>query len=181
MIKQLIPFVLLILLSACKSPEGRYPVSHKSGSFIQESAERNKKLNEKEQSQILRIIQGNPEIAYTASDNGFWYYYNVRIEENLTKPEFGDVVNFNYNIKDLYGNLIYSEDEMQTQNYAMDQEELFSGLREGLKLMKAGESMTFLFPSQKAFGYYGDEDRIGTNVPIMCEVKVNTISKISND
>ena len=59
----------------------------------------------------------------------------------------------------------------------MDQEKLFSGLREGLKLMKAGETVTFLFPSQKAFGYYGDKNKIGTNIPIICEVTVNTITK----
>ena len=57
----------------------------------------------------------------------------------------------------------------------MDQEELFSGLREGLKLMKAGETITFLFPSYNAYGYYGDENRIGANIPIKCEVTVNTI------
>jgi FKBP-type peptidyl-prolyl cis-trans isomerase len=57
----------------------------------------------------------------------------------------------------------------------MDKQELFSGLREGLKLMKSGETVTFMFPSQKAFGYYGDEDRIGINVPLKCEVSVNSI------
>jgi FKBP-type peptidyl-prolyl cis-trans isomerase len=57
----------------------------------------------------------------------------------------------------------------------MDKQELFTGLREGLKLMQAGETVTFLFPSQKAYGYYGDENRIGTNVPLICEVTVHSI------
>ena len=52
----------------------------------------------------------------------------------------------------------------------MDKQELFTGLREGLKLMRSGETVTFLFPSQKAYGYYGDENKIGTNVPLICEV-----------
>ena len=51
----------------------------------------------------------------------------------------------------------------------------FQGLREGLKLMKPGEVVTFLFPSQKAYGYYGDTNRIGTNIPLICKVTVNTI------
>ena len=59
----------------------------------------------------------------------------------------------------------------------MDQQELFTGLREGLKLMKAGETVTFLFPSQKAYGYYGDENKIGTNIPLICQVTVNSIIK----
>lgn len=173
--KRIVILVLALTILGCKSPEARYPVSHKSGSFIKSSAERNKKLNAAEYAQIQEIIQNNPEIDYVASQNGFWYHYNNKVEGDSITPLFGDIVNFNFDIKDLNGTIIYSEEDKQTQNYAMDQQELFTGLREGLKLMKAGETVTFLFPSQTAYGYYGDEDRIGTNVPIICKVKVNSI------
>lgn len=63
----------------------------------------------------------------------------------------------------------------------MDQEELFTGLREGLKLMKAGEIVTFLFPSQQAYGYYGDENKIGTNISLICKVTVNSITQKINE
>ena len=62
----------------------------------------------------------------------------------------------------------------------MDKEELFTGLREGLKLMKPTESVTFIFPSQKAFGYYSDDNKIGTNITLICEVTLNTITQ-NND
>ena len=58
-----------------------------------------------------------------------------------------------------------------------DKQELFTGLREGLKLMKPDESVTFIFPSQKAYGYYGDDNKIGTNIPLICEVTLNTITQ----
>lgn len=172
--KLILTFIGLGILG-CKSPEPRFPVTQSTGSFIKESAERNIKLLEEEEKQIQVVIDGSPDIDYIASENGFWYHYNDRIEGDSITPKFGDIVNFDYDISDLQGQPIYTQEEISNQNYAMDQQELFSGLREGLKLMKAGESVTFLFPSQKAFGYYGDENRIGTNVPIMCKVKVNTI------
>lgn len=175
--KKLILAILGLTILGCKSPEPRFPVTHSSGSFIKESAERNIKLLEEEQRQIQVVIDGSPEMQFIASENGFWYHYNDRIDEDSITPQFGDIVNFDYDISNLQGQTIYSKEEIATQNYAMDQQELFSGLREGLKLMKAGESITFLFPSQKAYGYYGDEKRIGTNVPIMCNVKVNTITQ----
>ena len=178
--KLLIPAVLLTLLS-CKSPEARRPVSHSTGSFIKASAERNKKLFEAEQKQIEALIENQPDHNYIASQNGFWYYYNTKIEGDSIRPTFGDIVNFDYEIKDLNGTTIYSRNELKTQDYAMDQQELFSGLREGLKLMKSGETVTFLFPSQKAYGYYGDENRIGTNVPITCEVTINSITQKENN
>lgn len=165
------------LVLGCKSPEARQPISTSSGSFIKESAERNIKLYEKEHLLISKIIESHPEHEYIASESGFWYFYNTKVELDTITADFGDVINFNYNIKDLNGNEIYTFDEISTQNYAMDQEELFTGLREGLKLMKTGETVTFLFPSQKAFGYYGDTKKIGTNIPLMCQVTVNSITQ----
>lgn len=180
--KVLLKFTLLLLLVAsCKSPEARRPETQKTGSFIKESVERNKKLIEIQQNQIEDIIKNNPENNYIASENGFWYYYHTKIEGDSITPKFGDIVNFNYDVKDLNGNIIYSVEELKTQNYAMDQQELFSGLREGLKLMKAGEMVTFLFSSQQAYGYYGDENKIGTNIPIICNVTVNTITQKINE
>lgn len=168
---------LVLIIIACKSPEARRPEMRKTGSFIKASVERNKKLIESQQNQIKNIVKNNPENNYIASQNGFWYYYQSKIEGDSITPKFGDIVNFNYDVKDLNGNVIYTSEELKTQNYAMDQQELFSGLREGLKLMKAGETITFLFPSQKAYGYYGDENKIGTNIPLICKVIVNNITQ----
>jgi gliding motility-associated peptidyl-prolyl isomerase len=176
--KPLLKFIVLVLLVvSCKSPVARRPVSQKTGSFIKASVERNKKLIDAQQKLIQGIIKKDTAHTYIASENGFWYYYQHKEETDGITPQFGDIVNFDYNVKDFNGNTIYTAKELKTQNYAMDQEELFTGLREGLKLMKAGETVTFLFPSQQAYGYYGDENKIGTNVPLICNVTVNTITQ----
>ncbi|WP_397363242.1 gliding motility-associated peptidyl-prolyl isomerase GldI [Olleya sp. R77988] len=170
--------LLIITVFGCKTPEARTPVSVKSGSTIDASIERNKALNKKETEAIKAIINAQPENKYQTSGNGFWYYYNTKAEiETKVTPKFGDIVKYTYNVKSLKGQSIYTKEELKIQNYAMDQQELFSGLREGLKLMQAGETVTFIFPSHKAYGYYGDEDRIGTSVPIICEVSVHSITK----
>lgn len=169
-------FCSLCILS-CKSPEARPPVTKTSGTFIKVSAERNKKLTAKEHEIIQNLIETKHDSRFLTSENGFYYAYNTKKQDSTYTPQFGDIVNFNYTIKTLNGKTIYTKDELKTQNYAMDQQELFTGLREGLKLMKAGETVTFLFPSQKAFGYYGDENKIGMNTPLMCEVTINSITK----
>jgi len=174
-----LPYNILValFLSSCKSPEARMPETVQSGSFLKESAERNKKLNEKEQLIIQDIINSNPETDYIASESGFWYYYITKVESDTIQPKFGDIIDFQYRISDLNGNEIYAETQ---KTYVMDKQELFTGLREGLKLMKPEESVTFIFPSQKAYGYYGDDNKIGTNIPLICEVTLNTI-KQEND
>ena len=166
--------IITLLCFGCKSPEARMPESVQSGSFLKESAERNKKLNEKEQQLIQDIIKNNPDKNYIASESGFWYYYNNKNENDTIQPQFGDIVDFDYNISDINGKEIYS---LERKTYVMDKQELFTGLREGLKLMKPEERITFIFPSQKAFGYYGDDNKIGTNIPLICEVKLNTITQ----
>jgi len=179
--KYLVICILALVVFSCKSPEARQPISHSSGSFIKKSAERNKKLYEAEQKRINTVLKKYSEQQILASDNGFKYFYNIKVEGDSLMPKFGDVVSFDYNIKDLNGTIIYSEEELSTQKYIMDKQELFSGLREGLKLMKPGETVTFFFPSQIAYGYYGDENKIGTNIPLICEVTLNTINQKENN
>lgn len=175
--KLLISAFIFLAFISCKTPEARKPISTKTGSFIDASVERNKKLNAQEQIAIENILKRENK-EYIASKSGFWYYYQNKIEtDSLKTPGFGDIINYNYNIKTLNGNIIYSEDDLKTQTYIMDKEALFTGLREGLKLMKTGETVTFIFPSQKAYGYYGDENKIGRNTPLICEVTVNSITQ----
>jgi gliding motility-associated peptidyl-prolyl isomerase len=174
--KLLVLIFLLLAMVSCKMPEARRPISTKTGSFIDASVERNKKLNAQEQATIKKLMEREKK-DYIASESGFWYYYNTKVDiDTLQTPDFGDIINFDYNVKDLNGSLIYSKDDIKDKTYVMDKEELFTGLREGLKLMKTGETVTFLFPSLKAYGYYGDQNKIGSNVPLICEVTVHSIT-----
>ncbi len=170
---------LFFLITSCKTPEARRPVNIKSGSFIDESINRNKQLAAKEEARIQKIIDKDTANAYITSKGGFWYFYNKKDTLSAITPKFGDIVNFNYNIQDLNGNVIYTNQELDTITYYIDKEELFLGLREGLKLMKAGETVTFLFPSYQAYGYYGDDNKIGTNIPLKTKVTLNKITKES--
>lgn len=172
---------LIACITSCKTPEARQPISKSSGSFIKESVKRNQKLVKKEEERISEIIQKDTTHNYISSSDGFWYYYNIQVmQDSVASPNYGDLVNFNYNISTLEGTAIYSEKEIGTREYKIDQENVFNGLRQGLKLMKEGETVTFLFPSHKAFGYYGDQEKIGRNVPIRSTITLNKILKEDN-
>ncbi|WP_029037016.1 gliding motility-associated peptidyl-prolyl isomerase GldI [Salinimicrobium xinjiangense] len=170
-----------LLLFSCKSPEARRPVTQKSGSYINQSVERNKKIVAEEEAQIQKIIENDSANDYISSPNGFWYYYNKKDTTTTKTPEFGDIVKFDYSLQTLDGKNIYTDEEIAPRTYTMDQEQLFSGLREGLKLMREGETVTFLFPSHKAFGYYGDKKRIGSDVPVISKVTLMEITEDNED
>ena len=169
-------FVLLvsILVSSCKQQqEARRPVSQSSGSFMKKSVERNKKLIASEEGQIDSLIKSNPKIKYIASSKGYWYTYVTQNKVDTLTPKKGDVAFFDYEIKDLKGNVIYSQVELRPQTYAVDKQNIMTGLREGIKLMHKNETIIFLFPSHIAFGYHGDEKKIGTNQPLLCTVTLH--------
>lgn len=166
-----------LMLFSCKSPEARRPVTQKSGSYINESIERNRKIVAEEEARIRKIIEKDSTHEYISSPNGFWYYYNKKDTTSTKTPEFGDIVEFDYSLQTLDGNNIYTDEEIAPRTYIMDQEQLFSGLRQGLKLMKEGETVTFIFPSHKAFGYYGDKKRIGSDVPVISKVSLMSITE----
>lgn len=169
-------FVLTIF--SCADHQGpRRPLSHSTGSFLTESVERNKKLVAGEEAKIDSIIKNHPEIKYISSDKGYWYYYQNRDSINKVTPVRGDVVTYSSEIQDLQGNIIYSEVQLQPQVYHIDKENIIMGLRHGIKLMKVNEKVTFLFPSHMAYGYLGDNKRIGRNEPLLYTITLNKIEK----
>ena len=90
-------YILLIVLSfmGCKSPEARKPISVKTGSFIENSAERNISLNKKENELIEQIILNDSLNDYISSNYGFYYYFNTKVDSTSYLPQFGDIINFN--------------------------------------------------------------------------------------
>jgi len=171
--------IILVGVSSCKSPEARRPVKQITGSFIKESAERNKELYQKEEKVLTAIMDADTLHNYIASEQGFWYYYKVKDTLSSTYPIKGNIVEFTYDIKDLNGNTVISEEENGVQVYKVDQsnQDLISGIREGIKLMKSGETVTFLLPSYKAYGYYGIENKLNTNIPVQSTVTLISIKQ----
>lgn len=173
-------FALLLGLAGCKEPQARRSISHSSGSFLKESAERNKKLIKGEEGKIDSIIKSNPKVKYFASQKGYWYHYQIKNETDTLRPKKGDVAYFDYEIKDLDGNIIYTQSELKPQTYVVDKQNIMMGLRHGIKLMKKTEKVTFLFPSHMAFGYHGDNNKISTNEPLICTVTLNNFEPDKN-
>jgi len=162
---------------ACHQPKPRKPVTYQRGSFLDESLKRNLALLKSEEQAIFRIIENDSLNTYFNSSDGFWYHYIQKNNQDTLKPQFGDKLVFTYNLRTFSEDTIYSMTEVGDKTYVMDQQRLMTGLREGLKLMRAGEKVNFLFPSSRAYGFYGDKKRIGSNIPLKATVKLKSITK----
>jgi gliding motility-associated peptidyl-prolyl isomerase len=150
-------------------------VIRKTGSFMKESIERNKSLNNLEEDLIKAKLKKDAVNNYLTSSKGFWYFYNKRDSLQIRYPKKGDEVVYTYEVKRLNDSILYSKDEIGEKQYLVDREELITGLQDGLKLMHPGETVTFLFPSHKAFGYTGNK-RVLPNEPLIYKVELIEIT-----
>jgi len=166
--------LLLFIIVACAQPQPRKPIVKKTSTFLNESIERNKAINKAEENIFKNLMEADSLNTYIASSNGFWYYYNKRDSVNTRLPVRGDEVVYEYQINNVNGELIYSKEELGERNYLVDKQELITGLQDGLKLMKQGEEVTFLFPSHKAYGYSGYQNITG-NQPLIYKVNLKEI------
>ncbi len=169
--------VIALVLHSCGEPEPRKPIKVKTGSFIKESVERNRQLLAAEEELIQKLIEKDSLHTYQASASGSWFYYDFQVETEGYLPQPDDLVTLTYTIMSFSNDTIYSGEETGIITYKVDKQELFPGLRNSVKLLQESETATFLFPSSLAYGYHGDNKKIGTNVPIKATITVLNIKK----
>jgi len=166
--------IVIALVLSCTEPKARKPIVQKTSSFLKESIERNKTINKSEEKAFLNLIKSDTLHEYISSENGFWYYYNTKNTIQTPLPKKGDEAIYTYEIKDIRGEVIYTSEELGERNYLIDKQELITGLQDGLKLMQKGETITFLFPSYKAYGYSGYK-KINSNQPLIYTVTLKDL------
>ncbi|MCT4697955.1 gliding motility-associated peptidyl-prolyl isomerase GldI [Tenacibaculum haliotis] len=164
----LVFFLLVVLsISSCKEPEARRPKKQGTVNFYKEVVAKNKKLNALEKERLENFISKDTVHKYIASESGFWYTYVVKDTLNTVKPKSEDLVLISYSISDINNWIIYPK---QKRNYKVDKEDFIPALQDGIKLMKKGETITFVIPSYRAFGVVGDGNKIIVNQPIKSTV-----------
>ena len=169
--------LLLFFASGCISIEIRKPLNKSSDYFLKHSAQRNRLLLADEQNLISKVIDADTIKQYIPSKKGFWYYHKNKKTSNSLIPKKGDLVEFTYSIAKLNGEMLYDSEILGSVSYQVDEEDILPALREGVKLMKVGEVVVFLFPSYLCYSYQGDGEKIGINQPLKFEISLNTIVK----
>lgn len=171
--KILISFFLCL---SCSHIETRSPINNKPNTFIKKSAKKNKLRAASEQKLLSISAEKDSVNIYKTSPIGF--LYSIKKDNNkgpLAKK--GDLAKINYKIENLNHQLLYSQDELGTINFLVDQEDVIPAIREGVKFLSEGDSGIFLFPSHLCFGYQGDREKIGSNQPLKITINLLSLSK----
>ncbi|GAB5472994.1 MAG: gliding motility-associated peptidyl-prolyl isomerase GldI [Maribacter sp.] len=170
-------FILLLGLLSCQGPEPRRPVKQNTGSSFKASIERTRALLAKEEQLIQDIMAKDSVHNYIQSTTGSWYYYNVKDEASTKTVGPADKVTLTYNVVTFADDTIYRMKDIGIRQFRADKLDLFPGLRNSVPLLKENETATFLFPSSLAYGYHGDDNKIGTNVPLKSTLTLLKIEK----
>jgi FKBP-type peptidyl-prolyl cis-trans isomerase FkpA len=170
--------LMFLVCFSCSKIEPRKPINPKpSTTLYKETIRESIALNKVEDDKILESIQKDSSNVYLQSSNGFWYRYLTKVAEDSATPTKGNEVTISYNITDLKDSVLYSKTDLGIKKYIIDKEDFISGLQKGIKLMKIGETITFVIPSYGAFGIAGDGNKIGINQSIKSTVTLININK----
>jgi len=155
----------------------RKPVSHNKSITSEKSVNTSKDLKQREEEYIKQMIAQDSMHTYIDSGHGFWYYFTKKNVKDTVFPTTGDKVLLSYELRDLSNNIIYSEEEIGKKTYYVNHENYFRGFVEAIPLLKADEEAWFIFPSNAAYGFHGDEKRIGQNIPLIMKLHIYKIEK----
>ena len=167
--RTLVSLLILSNLVSCSESTARRPKRRGTTNFYKEVIQNNKKLNRLEKNKLESWIKEDSIHEYQESTSGYWYYYEKKDSIQTITPKVADVVEIEFDIKEINGAVIYNK---MKRFYKVDKEDFIPALQDGIKLMKKGETIIFVIPSYRAFGVSGDGNKIGINQPIKSTVKL---------
>lgn len=176
--RSLFIIALILFFSSCSEPTARRPKEQSTTNFYNELIEKNKQLNLIENKKIAYFLAKDTVNTYQTSSTGFWFTYVKKDTLNTVTPKLNDVVTIEYNITDLNDVILYQN---QKKEYKVDKEDFIPALQDGIKLMKSGETITFVIPSYRAFGVSGDGNKINGNQTIKSTLTLLNIKNKINE
>ena len=79
--------LFVLFLVSCNEPEARRPITASKSYTLASTASQLKQINKIEEAKIQDYIQKDSSSNYIASQNGFWYQYLNKIEEEFVLPK----------------------------------------------------------------------------------------------
>ena len=169
-------FISILLLVGCEETVSRRAINAQEVSELDKTIAINKRLFSDEKRLMKKYMELDSMLVYINSGKGFWYANLTKVDDSAF-PEKGDMVVFEQEILGLDGTILYAKKDLGLRKYVVDKEHIIKGLKEGIKLMKEGEEVKFLFSSFVAYRMNGDTSQvIGSNQPVISIIKLIKIN-----
>lgn len=172
MIKGIYSVLLVIGVYACNGcMEQRRPVPLQRD-YSEDLIEANRQKVQAEMQDISRYVAAEKWPAIESATGLYYWIYQGGEGRNAQK---GDHVSLEYSISDIKGQLFYDSASNGPLLFAVDQDEVVSGLHEVVKYMNLGARVKAIFPSHLGYGFTGDQQKIDPNTILVFDLHLYEI------
>jgi FKBP-type peptidyl-prolyl cis-trans isomerase FkpA len=166
-----ITFLILILTPSCR---------HKKNNLRQDkeitmedikdpSIDANIRLIKQESDNIDQYVKRHE---YNMTKTGTGLRYMIYKKGTGEQAVTGKRAKISYQISLLDGTKCYSSDKSGLQEFMIGQDNVESGLHEGLTYMHVGDKAIFILPSYMAHGLTGDQDKIPPRSSVVYDIEL---------
>jgi len=170
--------VALIFMSAffstCKDPIAPKNKQMSEEQMKEALIKANQKMSKNEMADIDAYILKN---SLEMERSGTGLRISISGEGKGINAEAGMEATVKYKISLLNGRVCYSSDSSGYEKFVIDNDQVESGLHEGIKRMKVGNKAKFILPSHLAHGLIGKEDKIPSHAPIIYDIELLELNK----
>jgi len=159
---------LLFLGASCKNKEPE-PAPIDPAQLKESLMRVNKTLAHEENMAIDRYIERR---SLKMERTGTGLRYLVLNPGNGPKAATGMRATVNYRIELLDGTYCYSSDSLGPHVFKVDEDQIESGIHEGIKYLSKGGKAKFILPSHLAHGLLGDQDKIPAKSSVVYDIEV---------
>ena len=167
---RIILLVMMTLLVSCQQPVSEnQPSSHDHPNLAKSLEKANRYLVRSEEEDIDDFVS---RYGWNMVKSGTGLRYMIDSLGNGELVRHGQIVEINYTVRFLTGDIVYNSKELGTKSFVAGRGGVETGLEEGIKLLRKGDKAKFILPSHLAFGLLGDGNKIPSKTPLVYEVEL---------
>ena len=155
----------------CRNKKSNQKVDYKK--IENNLIENNKKLSRIESDEIDKYTQKNNWEDVVKTGTGL--RYSILKKGSGMQAEINQIAKVNYKVSLLDGTFCYGSEKSGPKEFRIGQDDVETGLHEGIAYLHVGDKAKFILPSHLAHGFTGDQRKIPSNAPIIYEIELLSV------
>lgn len=169
------------LLQACGSSQNKTAQKTDVGSkaFQDKLIDANKMYVKKESDEINQYVK-RKEWNMITTGTGLRYMIVKKGTGELANedPSFNKFAKVKFQVSLLDGTICYSSDSTGLREFMIGQDDVETGLHEGIQYMHVGDVARFILPSHLAYGLMGDQRKIPPKSSVLYDIELLSLRKM---
>ncbi len=160
---------LILAASSCSDQASEQQNMPSQQQVNHDLEELNRQMARNEEAQIDRYVDRRAwQMQKTGTGLRYWIYE----QGSGAAAKEGLLAKVNYCVSLLNGDTIYTSDEAGPKEFMIGQDNVESGLHEGILFLHVGDKARFILPSHLAHGLSGDQDKIPPRHTVVYDIEL---------